>query len=100
MQVLVLVEPKQGGGYRATAGEPFRLTAEAASAEAAANELQRLLRSRLQEGSRLAFVDLGNGSEPLPAPLQLAPLPDDDWFFKTLREGIDENRQRELEQSP
>jgi hypothetical protein len=34
---------------------------------------------------------------PAPAPFHLEPLPDDDWFFQTLREAIAENRQRENE---
>jgi hypothetical protein len=34
---------------------------------------------------------------PPPAPLQLEPLPDEDWFFATLRQAIAGNRQREDE---
>jgi hypothetical protein len=98
MHVLVLIEPKEGGGFRATAGEPFRLSAEAVSEDAAARELEKMLRERLQQGSRLAVLEVGNGSvPPLEAPLRLEPLPADDWFFAALREAIEENRQREQE---
>jgi hypothetical protein len=34
---------------------------------------------------------------PPPAPLQLEPLPDEDWFLATLRQAIAGNRQREDE---
>ena len=35
--------------------------------------------------------------EPCQPPLQLEPLPADDWFFGTMREAIAENRRREDE---
>jgi hypothetical protein len=98
MRVLILIEPSESGGFRATAGEPFRVSAEAGSAEDAARQLETLLRNRLHKGTRLAFLDLENGStEQLESPLRLDPLPDDDWFFGTMRGAIDENRQRENE---
>lgn len=97
MHVLILIEPIDGERFRAKAGEPFGLSAEGKTAEEAAQNLKITLRDRLQTGSRLALLDLGNGSPSAPAPLHLEPLPDDDWFFKTMQEAIAENRQRENE---
>ena len=98
MHILILIEPAEGGRFRATAGDPFGLSAEADSADEAARGLETLLRGRLQQGSRLVRIDLGNGSTTaVQAPLQLDPLPEDDWFFRTMREAIAEERQRENE---
>ena len=96
MRVLILIEPKEGGGFRATAGEPFRMSAEAASETDAARQLEAMLRQRLSGGGRVACLELENGV-PTETPLRLEPLPDDDWFFETMREAIQENRQREDE---
>jgi hypothetical protein len=97
MHVLILIEPIEGDRFRAKAGEPFGLSAEGKTAEEAAIQLETILRGRLHGGSRLALLDLGNGSSPAPALLHLEPLPDDDWFFQTMRDAIVENRQREDE---
>jgi hypothetical protein len=96
MEIVVLLEPLQGGGFRARAGEPFGVSADGQTASEASQHLADLLRDRLKAGARVAVLDLGNGSQVLPqAPLQFEPLPDDDWFFQGLREAIAENRQRE-----
>lgn len=98
MHVLILIEPIEGGRFRARAGEPFGLSVEGETAEDAAHQLENILRDRLHNGSRLALLNLGNGSpSPNPVPPILEPLPDDDWFFQTMREAIAENRQREDE---
>jgi hypothetical protein len=98
MQLVILVEPKEGGGFRATAGEPFRLSAEGASAETAAREVESLVRQQLQRGAQLAVVEIDNGAvQTLEPPLRLEALPEDDWFFTTLRDVIDSNRRREDE---
>jgi hypothetical protein len=97
MYVLILIEPIEGERFRAKAGEPFGASAEGNTAEEATQRLKAILRDRLHSGSRLALLDLGNGSPLTPAPLHLEPLPDDDWFFQTMREAIVENRQREDE---
>lgn len=98
MHVLILIEPIEGGRFRAKAGEPFGLSGEGQSAEEATQHLKTILRDRLQSGIRLALLDLGNGlPTPTPAALHLETLPDEDWFFQTMRETIAENRQRENE---
>lgn len=97
MHILILIDPIEGGHFRAKAGEPFGLSAEGKTAEEAAQNLITILRGRLQTGSRLALLDLGNGSPATLTPLHFEPLPGEDWFFQTMREAIAENRQRENE---
>lgn len=98
MHVLILIEPIEGERFRAKAGEPFGISAEGKTVEEATQHLETMLRHRLHSRSRLALLDLGNGSSPTASsPLHLEPLPDDDWFFQTMREAITENRQREDE---
>jgi len=101
MRIPVLIVPIAGGRFRARAGEPFSASAEGPSAEEARHELETLLRQQLQNGHRLATIDLGNGAaEPGQAPLRFEPVADDDWFFQTMRETIADNRQREDGVSP
>jgi hypothetical protein len=96
MHIPVLIEPIAEGRFRARAGEPFSASAEGDSADDARHRLESLLRDRLQGGPQVATIDLGHGAPaPCDAPLHLEPVPDDDWFFKTMREAIAENRQRE-----
>jgi hypothetical protein len=97
MHVLILIELIEGVRFRARASEPFGVSAEGKTAAEAAQHLKTILRDRLQNGSVLALLDLENGSLPIPIPLDLEPLPADDWYFQTMREAIAENRQREEE---
>ena len=97
MHLLILVEPKEGEGYRATAGSPFDIRAEAATAAEATIQLENMLRDRLDHGGRLALLNLNQGSSP-PQSLHLEPVPADDWFFNTFREAIEEARQRKNEE--
>lgn len=97
MHVLILIEPIEGGRFRAKAGEPFGLSAEGKSAEEAAQHLKTILGDRLQTGSRLALLDLGNALPATLPPLPLEPLPGEEWFFQNMREAIEENRRRENE---
>jgi hypothetical protein len=96
MELVVLLEPLEGGGFRARAGEPFGLCADGQTATEAADHLAALVRDRLKAGSRLAVINVGNGSEVL-SPLNFEQLPDDDWFFQELREEIAEQRRLEDE---
>jgi predicted RNase H-like HicB family nuclease len=94
MKVAILIEPAPGGGFQAKAGEPFGMSAQGATADEAARQLETALRERLRGGGRLAYIDLGNGPD---APLRLPPVADDDWAFQAMMEAIVENRRREDE---
>jgi hypothetical protein len=97
MQIPILIEPLEGGRYRAKAGEPFAATVEGPTAEEAAQRLEATVRDRLNAGSRLGVIEVSNGTSAASVGLHLDPLPDDDWFFQTMREAIAENRRREDE---
>lgn len=93
MQIPILIEAI-GDNFRARAGEPFGLCAEGQSEKEATERLADLLRKKLHEGARLSVLEIGNGPTNR---LQLDPLPEDDWFFQTMREAISESRQKEDE---
>jgi len=96
MQFLVVIEPTETGRFRARTGEPLSEVAEGDSADEAKRRLETALNQRLQGGSQLATINLGKGLKgAAQPPLHLEPLPDEDWFFQTMREAIAENRQRE-----
>jgi hypothetical protein len=98
MQIPVLIEPLKNGQFRAKAGEPFVESADAPTAQEAVQLLEEALRARLSDGGRLEVIELPNGTEACSSgKLELEPLPDDDWFFQTMREVIAENRRREDE---
>jgi len=98
MKITILIEPIEGGRFRAQAGEPLPLSAEADSREEAGRHLEQLLADRLRSGAELREVNVPNG-EPTPPPL---PFPADnlyetDWVFREMQEAIAENRRIEDE---
>jgi hypothetical protein len=97
MDILILTEPIADGRFRARAGEPIALTAEGNTREEATQHLEALLHDRLRGGGQLAVIRIENGSPLPPSQFQPAPLPADDWAFRTMREAIAENRRREDE---
>jgi predicted RNase H-like HicB family nuclease len=100
MRIPILIETGERGGFRAHAGGPFTASADGKTATEATENLAALLRERLKAGARLAVLDIGVAPQVLAqAPLQLEPLPDEDWFFQTMRGAIEENRKREDEVS-
>ncbi len=97
MQVAVLIQPIEGGRFRARTGETFALTVEAASPEEATATLAKQLDDCLRAGAELTVIQVNNGQAP--AHFDFPPLPEDDWFFQTIRDAIAENRASE-EASP
>ena len=96
MQIPILIEPIDGGRFRARMGEPFALSAEGATEKEATELLTVQVEERLRSGVRYSVIEVGNGLPPCgQTPLHFEPLPDDDWFFKSMRETIAENRRRE-----
>jgi hypothetical protein len=96
VQILVLIEPTAAGQFRARTGEPLSASSFGASADEAKQRLEALLCQRLQNGSQLATINLDKDSpEATQPPLDLEPIPDNNWFFQSMREAIAENRQHE-----
>jgi hypothetical protein len=97
MQIPILIEPIEGGRFRARAGEPFVLSADGDTAQEAAKCLEQQLGDRLRAGAQIAFVNIPNG---VPASESPPPLPADDlyktdWVFREMQEAIAENRRIE-----
>jgi|ERR1035438_1540768 hypothetical protein len=97
MQIPILIEPIEGGRFRARAGEPFALSADGDTAQAAAKNLEQQLGDRLRTGAQLAFLNIPNCSPVADSP---PPLPADDlyktdWVFREMQEAIAENRRLE-----
>jgi predicted RNase H-like HicB family nuclease len=65
MDIPVLLERVAGNGYRARAGEPLGLTAEAATREEALQQLSELIAARLAAGAELVRVDVPSPVNPL-----------------------------------
>ncbi|HKI37909.1 MAG TPA: hypothetical protein VKA46_39005 [Gemmataceae bacterium] len=98
MQLPILIEPIGGGGFRARVGEPFALSAEGDSAEAATREVERLIAQRLRSGARLATITVPNGSSsPPPLPFPADELYKTDLSYKALQEAIEEYRRLDNE---
>jgi hypothetical protein len=100
MQIPILVEPIEGGRYRARAGEPFALSAEGVTADAAQFQLSLLLAERVRDGARLVLLDVPE--DPSSAHRVLLFRSDElyktDWAYRELQEAIAENRRREDEE--
>ena len=100
MQLPILIEPIEGGRFRARAGEPFALTAEGDSRDEAVQQLERLIAERLRNGAQLRTVNVTNGSSsvPSPCPFPADELYKDDWVYQVMQEAIAENRRLEDEE--
>ena len=97
MEILILVEPTEGGRFVAQAGEPFSLSADGGTADDATQRLRALIDARLQGGGMLKLLSLADGKSGSPVGL---PIPADDlyktdWAFQALGEAIAENRRLE-----
>jgi hypothetical protein len=97
MQIPILIEPIEGGRFRARAGEPFVLSADADTALEAARFLEQQLGDRMRAGAQIAFVHIPNGTPAFgsPPPLPADDLYKTDWVFRELQEAIAENRRIE-----
>lgn len=58
MELAVLVEPLPGGGFRARSADPFGLTAQGETAEAALVHLRELIESCAASGGVLTTIDV------------------------------------------
>jgi hypothetical protein len=99
MHIPILVEPREGGGFRAKAGDPYNLCAEGTSAAEAMKHLGAQFDALMAQGRQITVLTIANGKTVVPAEptLHFEPLPDDDWFFQGLHEAIAENRRLEDE---
>jgi hypothetical protein len=91
MSITILVEPA-ANGFRAAAGGPLDLSAEAASAAAAVNALREKIADRLRGGAVIIEQSLASPHSPISiTPLAENPL-FDDWLaavenYRTTRDA-------------
>jgi hypothetical protein len=65
MQVLMLIEPMPGGGFRARVGEPLNLSADGPTESEAASRLVSLVNRELERGAKIATLTIVNGKATL-----------------------------------
>jgi hypothetical protein len=63
MVIPVLIEPIEGGGFRAVAGSPLTVSAEGANQDEALSRLRDAIRLKLQGGSILVPLDVPPAEE-------------------------------------
>jgi hypothetical protein len=64
MQIPVLIEQVSGNGYRASGGEPLKLSAEGATREEALERLRNLIQDRLAQGAEVVPLSVENKRHP------------------------------------
>lgn len=88
MELLVLVEPtKSGAGFSARLGDPFHISAEAATAEEAFSLVQEEVLRRIQDGLQLRTIPLG--------PITKSPAPGwlpEDEITQEWRDAVEAHR--------
>jgi hypothetical protein len=91
MEILVLIEPVPGNGFRATSGGPVAFTAEGSTREEALGNLREAIGRRVTHGAELAPLGLGT---PLHPWARFAGTLRDDPLFDEWQEAIAEYRRR------
>ena len=76
MEITVLLEPKQGYGYRASSGPPLATEAEGTSREEALGNLRALIENKIRSGAEILTLEVGTPAHPY---AQRARLPTHPW---------------------
>jgi predicted RNase H-like HicB family nuclease len=63
VDVPVLVEQVEGGGYLARTGEPFAIMADGTTADEAVQKVRELIEARLAKGAQLITLDIAAAHE-------------------------------------
>jgi hypothetical protein len=96
MVIPVLIEPIEGGGFRAVAGSPITASAEGPSQEEALSRLREQIRLKLAGGSMLVPLDVPPAEEnPW---VKYAGMFRDDPLFDDWVEAMAENRRKDQEE--
>ena len=64
MEINVLLEPKQGHGYRASSGPPLATEAEGTSREEALGNLRAQIENKLRSGAEILTLEVGKPAHP------------------------------------
>jgi hypothetical protein len=95
MKIPILIEPTSEHRYRARGGEPFVVSVEAETPEAALEKMKGLIADRVQHGAVIAELDLPSGENPW---LEGAGMFRNDPWFDDWQQAIAENR-RQIDQA-
>jgi hypothetical protein len=97
MEISVLLEPLEGGRFRARAGDPLHLAAEGASAEEATRQPGALLDAMMAAGRQITAISVANGKVAAsPAlPFLADNLFQTDWVFRELQDAVAEGRRQD-----
>ena len=91
VEILVLIEPMAGNGFRATGGQPLPVVTEGPTREEALSKLREELQSRLRNGTELVPLEV----TPQPHPLaEFAGMFKDDPYFEEVLEIMATNRRK------
>ncbi len=91
MRLAVLIEALPGQGYRAKAGEPLALSAEAATRDQALARLRDLITERLALGAELISLDVEGRDRP---PVTVPGWTEDDPLLDEWQEAMSDYRRR------
>ena len=91
MELPVWVEPLPAGGFRARSGDPFALTAEGDTPDAALRHLRDLIETRTASGAILTSIEV---PAPKYGPNPGAGIYRDEPLFDRWREEIEAYRQQ------
>ena len=64
MEITVLLEPKEGHGYRASSGPPLATEAEGISREEALGNLRVQIESKIRSGAEILTLEVGTLAHP------------------------------------
>jgi predicted RNase H-like HicB family nuclease len=97
VQIPVLIEVVAGNGYRASAGDPFGLTAVGTTREETLRNLQELIENRLACGAELTNIDVRPTQHPLAK--YAGTWRENDPLISEWKKAVEEYR-REIDQDP
>ena len=64
MEIMVLLEPKQGHGYHASSGPPLATEAEGTSREEALGNLRAQIENKIRSGAEILTLEVGKPAHP------------------------------------
>lgn len=95
MEIPVVIEPRQGNGYRARGMEPLAVEADGATQEEALANLRQKIDLRLQQGAIIVPLEIVSPVHPL---AEFAGMFKDDPDFEEVKQIMAENR-RQMDQA-
>src|SRR6266446_7693641 len=64
MEITVLLEPKEGHGYRASSGSPLTTEAEGTSREEALGNLRAQIENKIRSGAEILTLEVSQPAQP------------------------------------